>query len=173
MRSLTGFVVGFIIIVLMLTLTALLLPSKITITKSVLINAPSKEISSEVNDFRNWKNWYPAFQNHEVSVVNNPSKQNVLQSISLKDSNGKQMDLDLIHSSKDTIEIAVESHSSTKIFYQFLLIPHLSGKTQLTMNVNTLFKWYPWEKIKGIFLDKISGPQYEAALNNLKKTVEK
>jgi hypothetical protein len=33
-------------------------------------------------------------------------------------------------------------------------------------------KWYPWEKAKGIFLDKVSGPQYEAALANLKKAVE-
>jgi hypothetical protein len=39
--------------------------------------------------------------------------------------------------------------------------------------VNTYFKWYPWEKIKGIFLDKISGPQYESALVRLKEFAEK
>ena len=167
-------VFGFcIVIIILVALAGLLLPSKVTITKSVLINAPSEKIRSQVNDFNNWKNWYPAFQNNTISVTTNTSKKNALQSISLKDNNGKQIDLGLIVSSNDTIEVAVESPSSAKVFYQFLLIPHLSGKTQLTLNVNTFFKWYPWEKIKGIFLDKISGPQYESALNKLKEFIEK
>ena len=50
---------------------------------------------------------------------------------------------------------------------------HKDGQTQLTWNVNTLVPWYSVEKVKGIFLDKISGPQYEAALMNLKKAAEK
>ena len=86
---------------------------------------------------------------------------------------GKKIDFDLTYYSKNNLIVAFKSRSSTKIFYQFLLIPHLSGKMQLTLNVNAVFKWYPWEKIKGVFLDKISGPQYEAALSNLKTLVEK
>ena len=167
-------VFGFcIVIIILVALAGLLLPSKVTITKSVLINAPSQKIKNQVNDLDDWKNWYPAFQNNTIRVTTNTSKKNALQSISLKDNNGKEIDLDLIVSSNDTIEVAVESPSSAKVFYQFLLIPHLSGKTQLTLNVNTYFKWYPWEKIKGIFLDKISGPQYESALNKLKEFIEK
>jgi predicted PurR-regulated permease PerM len=162
-----------IVIIILIALAGLLLPSKITITKSVLINAPAERIRSQINDFNNWKNWYPAFQNNTISVTRNTLKKNSLQSVSLKDNNGKQIDLDLIVSSNDTIEVAVGSQSSTKVFYQFLLIPHLSGKTQLTLNVNTYFKWYLWEKIKGIFLDKISGPQYESALVRLKEFAEK
>jgi predicted PurR-regulated permease PerM len=162
-----------IVIIILIALAGLLLPSKVTITKSVLINAPSQKIKKQVNDFSNWKNWYPAFQDSTIIVTNNILKRNTLQSVSLKDNNGKQIDLDLVVSSDDTIEVAVGSPSSTKVFYQFLLIPHLSGKTQFTLNVNTYFKWYPWEKIKGIFLDKISGPQYESALNKLKEFVEK
>ena len=162
-----------IVIIILIALAGLLLPSKITITKSVLINAPAERIRSQINDFNNWKNWYPAFKDSTIIVTNNILKRNTLQSVSLKDDNGKQIDLDLIFSSDDTIEVAVGSPSSTKVFYQFLLIPHLSGKTQLTLNINTFFKWYPWEKIKGIFLDKISGPQYESALNKLKEVIEK
>jgi len=43
---------------------------------------------------------------------------------------------------------------------------------RVNMVVNTNLKWYPWEKMKGIFLDKISGPQYEEALKNLKDYCE-
>ncbi|MEO6814876.1 MAG: hypothetical protein ABI172_13175 [Ginsengibacter sp.] len=173
MRSVIIFLFSLFIFFIIIALVGLLLPSKVTITKSVLINATSDRIRSQILDFNNWKNWYPPLQNENVSVIANPPKKNALRSVSVKDYKGEQVDFDLIYTSRDTLVVAVKSQSSTKLYYQFLLIPHLSGKMQLTLNVNTVFKWYPWEKIKGVFLDKISGPQYEAALSNLKKLVEK
>jgi predicted PurR-regulated permease PerM len=115
MRYVIVFTFGIVIIIL-IALAGLLLPSKVTIAKSVLINAPAEKIRSQVNDFSSWKNWYPAFQNNTISVTRNTLKKNSLQSVSLKDNNGKQIDLDLIVSSNDTIEVAVGSQSSTKVF---------------------------------------------------------
>ena len=97
----------------------------------------------------------------------------VINSVSLKDNKGKRLDLDLIESKPDTTVIAVESASSTKVNYQFILSANSNGQTLLIWNVNTFMGWYPWRKIKGIFLDKITGPQYQAALVNLKKSAEK
>lgn len=173
MRSFFVFFFNIVVILILIAFGGLLLPSKVTVTKSVLINASPKKAAAQINDFDNWATWYPALQNKKVSVTGNTPKTNVLQSIALKDDNGKQIDLHLIQSSPDSINIEVKSQSSTKVFYQFLLIPHDNGKTQLTLNVNAYFEWYPWEKVKGIFLDKISGPQYESALLKLKEAAEK
>ncbi len=167
------FIFSVLVILILIILAGLLLPSKVTVSKSTLINATQTRIDSEIQDFNNWKNWYPAFQNENVSVINNPAKPNILNSISLKDDKGKQLDLDLVESKPDTTSIILESQSTTKVNYQFILTSHSDGQTQLTWNVNTTLGWYRWEKIKGIFLDKISGPQYEAALANLKKASEK
>ncbi len=167
------FVFSIVVILILIILASLLLPSKVTISKSVLIKASKTKINSELQDFNNWKNWYPAFQNKNVSVINNPSKSNAINSVSLKDKQGRQLVLDLIESKQDTIVVAIESQSSTKVNYQFILTAHSNGQTQLTWNVNTALGWYPWEKIKGIFLDKISGPQYQTALENLKQAAEK
>ena len=167
------FIFSIIIILLIIFLAGFLLPSKVTVSKSTLINATQTRIDSEIQDFNNWKNWYPAFQNENVSVINNPAKPNILNSVSLKDNKGKQMVLDLVESKPDTTVVILESQSATKVNYQFILTPHSNGQTQLTWNVNTFLGWYPWEKIKGIFLDKMNGPQYESALLNLKKAAEK
>lgn len=161
------------VILILIILAGFLLPSKVTVSKSTLINASQKRIDSELQDFNNWKNWYPSFQNENVTVINNPAKSNILNSVSLKDDKGKLLDLDLVESKPDTTSIVLKSQSSTKVNYQFILTSHSDGQTQLTWNINTTLGWYPWEKIKGIFLDKISGPQYEAALENLKKACEK
>src|SRR5690606_35295844 len=126
------------------------------------------KINPHVTDFYKWKDWFPVMQNEKVHLITNgPSE------ITLQDDLGKQISLKLLPSTIDTINAEVKSVSSTKVYYQFLLLPQKEGKTQLTLNVNTFCKWYPWEKLKGIMLDKTSGPQYDAALNNLKIAVEK
>ena len=37
----------------------------------------------------------------------------------------------------------------------------------------THLHWYPWEKFYAIFIDKLTGPGYEAALQGLKTYTEK
>ena len=166
------FFVSILIIFIVIFLLSLLLPSKVTVAKSVLINAPKMRVHQQVDDFNNWKNWYPAFQGENINVTVNPAKPGIIKSVSLIDNNGKKIRFDLIKSKPDTLDINLKNESSTKIDFQFILSTHSDGQTQITWNVNTTMKWYPWEKAKGIFLDKVSGPQYEAALANLKKAVE-
>jgi hypothetical protein len=166
------FFVSILVIFIVICLLSLLLPSKVTVAKSVLINAPKMQIHQQVDDFNNWKNWYPAFQDENINVTVNPAKPGIIKSVSLTDSKGKEFQFDLIISNPDTLDINLKNQSSTKIGYQFILSTHTDGQTQITWNVNTTMKWYPWEKAKGIFLDKVSGPQYEVALANLKKAVE-
>jgi hypothetical protein len=166
------FFVSILIIFIVIFLFSLLLPSKVTVSKSVLINSSKTQVHQQVGDFQNWKNWYPAFQSENINVIINPPKPGIIKSVSLNDAKGKKLQFDLIKSRPDTLDIKLRNQSLTKIEYQFILSSHSDGQTQLTWNVNTTMKWYPWEKAKGIFLDKVSGPQYEAALLNLKRAVE-
>ncbi len=166
------FIFTILTILIVIFLASFLLPSKVTVSKSVLINASQDKVEKEIEDFNNWKNWYPAFQNENVSVISNPIKPGFINSVSVTDTTGKISYFDLVSSGRDTINI-IATQSSTKINYQFILTPHIDGQTQITWNVNVLLGWYPWEKVKGIFLDKIAGPQYEVALLNLKKAAEK
>ena len=166
------FFVSILSIFIVIFLLCLLLPSKVTVAKSVLINAPKTQVHQQVDDFQNWKNWYPAFQGENINIIINPLKPGVIKSVSLNDTNSKKLQFDLITSKPDTLDIKLRNQSSTTIDYRFILSTHSDGQTQLTWNVNTTMKWYPWEKAKGILLDKVSGPQYEAALLNLKRAVE-
>ena len=167
------FAISILVIFIIIFLLSLLLPSKVTVTKSILVSAPLAKVSADIQNLDSWKHWYPAFENKQVNLVNNPSKTGIISSVSFDNGNGKQLKLDLLESKQDTINIIIENQSSTKVGYQFILIPHTGGQTQIAWNVNTTLGWFPWEKAKGIFLDKMSGPQYEAALVNLKKDIEK
>jgi len=82
------------------------------------------------------------------------------------------INLNLIDSTQNTIDIQIQSLSSTEVNYQFILTPKTNNQIQLTWNVNINLGWLPWKKIEGILMDKFSGPQYEAALDNLRKAAE-
>ena len=83
----------------------------------------------------------------------------------------KRLSLVLLNSSPQNISVRLLEDDQNSKTYQFVLLPNDEGQTQLTWNVNLT-----WAGIHGKnwedFLDKIIGPQYEAALENLKKAAE-
>lgn len=171
MKSAIVFLTFFLTVFVIIFLLSLLLPSKVTVAKSVEINGSREEVRNQIIDFDRWKNWYPAFKDKGISIVKNQSSNNS-NSVVLTDMKGKKITLILADSTHNEIEIKVESSSSTKVNYQFILTPKMDNQIELTWNINTQFGWYPWKRIQGIFLDKFSGDQYTAALADLKNAVE-
>jgi predicted PurR-regulated permease PerM len=168
MMAFLRFIIFLLVIFLIIFLMSLLLPSSVTVAKSVDINASREKVMNQIVNFEEWENWYPAFKDENITVIKNPSK----TSVTLKDSKGKSVTLKLKDSTQNTINIQLESSSSTKVSYQFILIPITNNQIQLMWNININFGWLPWKKIEGLLMDKFSGPQYETALENLRKAAE-
>jgi Polyketide cyclase / dehydrase and lipid transport len=171
MRSIKVFVISIIIIMGFLGAVTLFLPSKVTVSKSILINATEADVAKEIETFNNWKNWYPAFQNQDIAVTTFQKSDSSF--VTLTDEKQRKLSMTIIKSGPENIDILLFAENKNNITWQFILSPDRTGRTQLTWNVNTALSWYPWKKITGIFLDKVTGPQYQAALQSLKITVEK
>jgi hypothetical protein len=171
MRFLT-FILFLLSVFVIIFLVSLLLPSHVTVLKYVEINAPVDKVTNQVVNFEEWKNWYPAFKDENITVMQNPPVKGVLSSVTLKDANGKSVQLNLVDTSRHIIDIQLKSSSSTKVSYQFVVIRKVNNQTQLTWNVNINLGWLPWKKIQGIFMERFSGQQYQTALENLKKAAE-
>jgi hypothetical protein len=168
MKQASRFIIFLVVVFVFIFLMSLLLPSKVTITKSVLINASIEKVQNQLIHFDQWKNWYPAFRNENVTIVKNSSNPN---SVSLTNNRGKSVELIITQSNPYAINVDVHS-SSRRMGYEFILTSKTNNKIQLTWDINAQLGWYPWNRIWGIFLDKVSGSQYELALEDLKKVVE-
>ncbi|MEO6949930.1 MAG: SRPBCC family protein [Ginsengibacter sp.] len=168
MRSLIIFFISLIAFFLVMAVIGLLLPSKVRVTKYILIKASKEKVISQVEHFTNWQNWYPPMEDKSVTMVETDENNGLL-----KDSSGREISLRMNKSGSDSINVIFESISSSEIEYQFVFLPRNADSTQVTLNVNTTFKWYPWQKLKGIVIDKITGPIYEETLRNLKTVVER
>jgi len=165
------FLIGITILVGFLWLITLFLPSKITVSRWINIDANQSVVAAEIDDFANWKNWYPAFQNQNINIE--LSQKNDTPSVTLTNENGEKIVMVLSKSSMQNINIRLLGDDRNSKIYRFILLSNNKGQTQITWNVDVELGWYPWKKLGGIFLDKIIGPSCEAALENLKKSAEK
>ena len=166
-----GFLFVLFGLFLIVTLLSLFIPSKVMTVKAVVIYAPENKIVAQVADLKNWKNWHPVFKNDTDAIYSNPSSgvnasvqwitANKINKLLITEASPKIIKALLIRPGEKNVENTISIVS----------IQDASG-LQVEWRVLTRLKWYPWEKFGGIFIDKITGPGYETALNNLKDYIE-
>jgi polyketide cyclase/dehydrase/lipid transport protein len=173
MKSFKFFVVGFSTLFIVITLISLLLPAHVKVSRVVVIDAPADKIYTDVADFRNWKNWHPSLQNTAVTITySDPSYgKNAFCDIS----NGYQKTHLLItDEDSSSVKFLSQLNGANDIDNEIRIIP-VNGPNNFEVEwiATTKLNWYPWEKFYGIFIGRLTGPGYDAVLNDLKDSLEK
>lgn len=141
---------------------SLLLPSEVTITKSIQTVADTTSIKNEIQDLNQWQQWFPA-DSMNVEIKG--------ERIIISDNNGEdKLTVNAINVEDLSFQLIASSGQQTDL--HFIIIPH-NDYNQITLNAVNHLGWYPWTKIRGIFLEKMSGPFYEHLLQQLKVASEK
>lgn len=172
MKLVKGFVFAIAGLSVMITLVSLLMPSKVMTVRSVVIHAGEAKVFDKITDLSKWKQWHPVFMQDSSSIrISNPST-GVNASASWN-SNGKENKLAVTESVPYHIKAELSRTGENPLLNIISVISLKdSNNVQAEWRTVTKLKWYPWEKFSGIFIDKMTGPGYEAALNNLKDLVE-
>lgn len=165
MKLLKGFLIAIVGLFVFITLLSLLMPSKVITVRSVNMHVPADKIMQEIGDLNNWKNWHPLFKN-DSSIVVDPSTAEWV-------TNNKKNRLQITGRSQNSLQFTLERPGENEILNKIELINYTdSNSIDVEWSALTKMKWYPWEKFSGIFVDKMTGPGYEAALKELKIYVE-
>lgn len=151
------------IMILFLLALTLILPSKISVARTTVINAPENKISTQISDFAQWENWFPILKSKLATLVISNDSNAII-----KRNSGEEIKVRVLNRSKESITFTTTIASGSNAIYTVTIKSLPDSTFRVNMIVNTNLKWYPWEKAKGVFLDKVSGPQYEEALKNLK-----
>ncbi|MFZ1527435.1 MAG: SRPBCC family protein [Ferruginibacter sp.] len=173
MNNLKGILIVLIGIFVFITLISVFIPSRIVTVKAVAINAPEEKILEQVAVLQNWKNWQPVFMQDSSSIDfqktadGKPSAEWMSGTYKNKITITEQMPHAVKFSLKRDEDPAVENMIS------LLPVQESRSGRQVEWKSVTRLKWYPWEKFRGIFIEKMIGPAYELALNNLKAFLEK
>lgn len=160
-------IVVVIALLVFLMSLAMLLPRKVSVAKTININAPQETIIAQVSDFKNWPHWFPVLKENLANMNIRSETSAILQR-----ENGKNIDVQFLYKKKNAVSFKTSIASGAAQIYELRTEPLAGGGFRTDMIVSTTFSWYPWQRARTLFMDKITGPQYEEALKNLQTWCE-
>ena len=146
-QKIKGILFVMVMLFLFITIISLFIPSKISSASAVVINVPQEEIFTFINTSKGWEGWNPTVAKSPIKIT-----QVIKYSVSFTSSTFKKEDTE----------------------NQLSIMPLVENQFghQVQWRSSTKLKWYPWEKFRGLFLEKMIGESYKAALDSLKKKLE-
>ena len=169
MRLIKGVLVVMTGMLVIITLFSLLIPSSVRISRAVVINnVNAAAVYRQIIPFENWKNWHPIFTADSAVF----SREAIDKSVHIIH---RQQDILLLLQKADSnsIQFLLQAKDANDIQNEMVIHSLVSQQAvQVEWRTITRLNWYPWEKFYGIFLDQLTGPSYEGALNGLKNFLE-
>ncbi|HRN73997.1 MAG TPA: hypothetical protein PLM81_12780 [Ginsengibacter sp.] len=155
------------LLLVFISLLSLLLPSAISVARSSVVFASEETISREINNPDNWSDWFPPLKEGLMTIRKISDDEAVLQK-----SADRSMTLKFDYKGVDSTVCTITPQSGDAVSYTFLQSP-ADGGVRVTLIANVKLAWYPWQRVRGVFMDKILGAQYDEALAGLKAGCER
>ena len=154
-------VISVVVLFLLLTAMASLLPATVRISRAVNIHATPQQVSACLRDLRSWDQW-----NAYVQAMANPA-------IAADSIYSGELSIALHAIRPASVETVWRQQRNEKTFTGVFNMTQRDQVTIVQWYFDFHFKWYPWEKFSSITYDKQVGPQMEQSLENLRKVTEK
>jgi len=172
MRFIKVFLAGAIGLFLVMTLLSLLIPSRVKVSRTTLINNTTKaKVVEQLAILSNWKNWHPVFKNSDAKIIITAAgaKADTAEIVY----GNKSAKLVITSRDSNAVKFILQSPGENDIQNE-VFVSSIPGQYNVQVEWRALnhLKWYPWEKFYGIFVDKLTGPGYEQALGGLKDYLE-
>lgn len=169
MRLIKQIIIGFIGIGTIIFMLSLFLPSRLHVSKSIVLRIPQDSIVHNLIQLKQWHNWNPLLQ--DSSAAYNflaPNK------VTWKTSNSKINSLELEQPSKDSIIIIIKTDNVKAFESGFNVIDNTdnTGLTKVDWWIMEDLKWYPWEKFYGLFSESLKETYLENNLQSFKRYME-
>jgi hypothetical protein len=173
MRFIKAFLIGATGLFIFITLLSLLITANPRVSRTVIISSSAKDkIMAQVSNFRNWKNWQPLFASDSAKVLFGKIDEGEDAMCNIE-YNGKITNLKMQKTDSSSVTISLKADGENDIINQIIVTSlHPLQQTRVDWIATTHLHWYPWEKFYAIFIDKLTGPGYEASLNSLKQFIE-
>ncbi len=163
------------ILLVILIGVAYLLPSRWSVERSIVINAPSTAIHPEVENLKKWEEWTPWATKGDPSVVQTyegpeAGKGAIMRWHGEKMGTGMMMITESDPTKGITFEMQLDSAGNMgdgSIRYQ----PEGNG-TRVTWSSNGKLGNSPVSRYFGLMIDSLVGANYDKGLANLKQKVE-
>ncbi|HTN07734.1 hypothetical protein [Agriterribacter sp.] len=169
MRLLKQAVIGLIAFSMILLFFSFLLPSKIRVSKSVLVHASHDSVMAALLHMERWKQWNPILQD-STAKYSIPSPRR----IDWVSADGVPNSIQLEQYAHDSIIVIIRSKNKQVFSSGFTVVSHQQDSllTKVEWWINEDIKWYPWEKFYGLFAESFRETYMDNNLQLFKHYIE-
>jgi len=169
MRYFKMALISFAVFFTMFTLIGLLFPSNIISANAVIINQQKQTVLRELKVSESWIEWYPFFNPDMGAHIDDVDKDSTVFS-----NNKHEL---LVYNKKadgNPVTFNLKNESGRVVEHQIMVldISGDSSQVQLVWKETEKLKWYPWERFRGLVLEKAKKEYLETVLNSFKKYVD-
>lgn len=172
MKFLKWLLIALVVIIAGLYAVSFLLPSKVHIERSIVINAPAEKVYAQVKDLKKWPAWSPwNLRDPEMKVRYEGPESGIGQkSIWESDSQGNGSQLITATTENTAIETLLDfgDQGTATSFWKF---GSDGAGTRVVWGMDTQLD-SAVERLFGLVMEGMIGPDYEEGLANLKALVE-
>ncbi|MBK8711966.1 MAG: hypothetical protein IPL97_08860 [Niastella sp.] len=168
MHAIKGMLFVFVGMALFLTVFSLFIPSKVVSERGIQIHATDERIMAEIGNLHNWKHWQPVFKTDSAQIK---IKDGTLSQTASWMAKGKEVKINLYDRTPQSVKFTISREGELDIDNGIILLPveESQSSKQVQWRAITHLRWYPWEKLSGIFTEKISGPSIDSSLQSLQQ----
>ncbi len=175
MRFIRNILFGLVIIIVVFLAGAYVLPSKVSVSRDIVINAPAAKVFPHVNDLRKFQAWSPwGSLDSEIKLVFSGAEVGKGQIVAWT-----SKDPSVGSGSQEITESEINRHVTTKLDFGEMgnaiaawdLAAEGTG-TKLTWSFQTDLGTNPMMRWMGLMFDNWIGKDYEKGLKVLKEIVE-
>jgi len=171
MQKIKSVVIGLGVLALFLSAFTLLIPRHVTVTRGIEIPIQRDSLQAYLEDLHAWPAWCSWM-----------GKDSIVTRRFVNASPGKEATVTWFPSAqpynKNFISILQTIPGEVRLYYQFGRLLPASGGFTMTENgrgstflewkLEVRLRWYPWEKLSGIAMDKVWGASMAQSLKQLK-----
>lgn len=173
MRFIKKLLAFLLILILILLIVGFLLPEKVQVERSMIMNAPPEIVFNQINTTRAWESWSPWHEQDpdiELTYFGPPTGVGA----------GYEWKSKVVGNGRLTITESIP-YSLVATDLDFLekgratggyILDSVSGGTRVTWAMEADMGWNPISRYFGLFMDIMIGHEFEKGLNNLRRQVE-
>lgn len=168
MKYIKLLLISFIAFFVLFTLIGLLFPSTVRSVKALVVNKPLNEVRNDIQLSESWIHWYPYFMENAGASVRQTASGFIFSN------DKKDLLFSAIKSDSNSLSFTVTGWSGTTTAQQVFTVP-INGDsthTQVIWNETEHLKWYPWERFRGLLLERTKGIYLDSALSRFKRYEE-
>jgi hypothetical protein len=161
--------ISFLVFFILFTLIGLLFPSSTKAVKAIVINKDSKTVLQELQLSAKWIKWYPFFSGDTSASIGAVAN----DTTPLFNHKGELIIYDKRSDSNSVSYVSdYKNGSITNLTVMVLPVPGSLVQTQVVWHESQKLKWYPWERFKGLVLEKAKTEYLDTLLNRFKQYLE-